>query len=101
MRADPRPFDRVAITLTHRPELIIDPHRPHVVVPLQFLEPQRWMVQIFREQLIRLSSRKLDPRIERCIRTPEAGPRERDHSRSMSIGSEPSALDCFKNASSF
>ena len=61
VRPDPRPFDRVPIALAHRSELIVDPHRPDILVALQPLESKRRMVRVCREGLISPSCRFFHP----------------------------------------
>jgi hypothetical protein len=38
VRSDPCPLDRVPIAFAHRSLLIVDPHRPDILVALQLLE---------------------------------------------------------------
>jgi hypothetical protein len=49
VRPDPHPLDHIPISLAHRSELIVDPHRPHVVVPLQLFESERRMLRVHCE----------------------------------------------------
>ena len=52
MRADPNPDNRVAAALAHSPVLLIDPHRPEVLVTAELFEAQRWVSRIIQKQAI-------------------------------------------------
>ena len=51
--ADPDPSDGVAVAFSNRAVLLVDTEGDDVVVAGKFFEPERWVVGVFREELIR------------------------------------------------
>ena len=101
VRADPDPDNRIAITLTNCAVLLIDSHRPNLVIADELLETQRGVARVLGKLGVSPPCRLAYAGAQCAVRSPEAGAGQGFQRRSKSMGVEGSAADWRKKASSF
>ena len=98
---DPDPLDGITPAIADRANVERHSNRPNIRKTMEFFKLQRVMPGVFREQAKGAACGFSLRRVEVVIRPPKCRRRSRDHNRSTSSGSLPSALAFSTKASSF
>ena len=100
-----RGLDKMALrsdaAFSHGAILLVDPHRPNVLVSAKLLETQGRVAGIGQKQPIGAARGLASTGIQPIVSAPEAGPGAGFHRRCGSSGSSGSAADSRRKASSF
>src|SRR5205085_1173234 len=100
VRADPKPLDGISLTIADGANIEGNSNGPNFRLAAEFLELKRVVPRICREQAKRAARGFLVGFVEASIRPPKCRRCSRNHSRSRSSGSLPSALAFSMKASS-